>query len=488
LERMMRCFVLLLIGCCGLCSAVLMNIVYLNQTAHGEGAVCLDGSSGAYYFAAGSEENRTKWVIHLCGGGLCMNDTECYYRSQTILGSINSWPPLMDWGGPISQDPKYNPDFSSWNHVFFPYCDGASFSGDKEDPVVVMNTSLYYRGHRILVAGLMDLLETKGFNQATDVLLVGDSAGAMATYFHVDEIKSFMPPSVKKYKAIPFSGIFLDRPNAEGVSFWKDMMKYAYGIQESVGNQRCFDAFPDDKYKCFLAQYVMEYIETPLFIMNSPYDIVAIRCIVAGEPLITYSDGTGNCSAVPGWKNCSEDVANCTSEQWAKIEEYATYFRSIVETNPVLAKDGNGLYEYGCITHDVEPSYGWDNFIVQGTLLRDAVRDWWLSDNEPSSKHIYRDCINRFDEECNPTCKEPSSSSSTTSPATSSTASSSKPLSASSGDRNNGPGAGWIAAVVILSVLLFCAIVAIIAILLWHFRVGQSKSSSYSGISDPLMH
>lgn len=404
------CLFVLLAAFSGLSSAV-MDIVYLNETADGEGAVCLDGSSGAYYFKAGVEENRSKWVIHLCGGGMCMNDTECYQRSQTFVGSINFWPPLMAWGGPIDEDPVYNPDFYSWTHVFFPYCDGASFSGDREDPVEIMNTSIYYRGHRILVAGFKDLLKTKGLDQATDVFLVGDSAGAMATYFHVDEIKSMLPDTIK-YKAAPFSGVFLDRPNVEGVSFWKETLEYLYGMQNSSGNQKCFDANPDDKYKCFDVPYLLDFIETPLFVLNSAYDRVAVQCIIMGEPLITTANGCGNCSAVPGWKECADDVNNCTVEQWDKIEEYAVDFRNRIENSPKLAQDGNGLFEYSCVVHDVEPSYGWDHFVVQDTLLRDAVRDWWLSDNEPSANHFYKDCANTGGEMCNPTCQAPSSSSS----------------------------------------------------------------------------
>jgi len=465
----MRRFLFLLLACGCLCTPVYMDIVYLNQTADGEGAVCLDGSSGAYYFAPANKENETKWVIHLCGGGMCMNDIECYYRSQSFVGSINLWPPILDWGGPVSSDPILNRDFFGWNRVFFPYCDGASFSGDVAEPAVVMNTTIYYRGHRILVAGLLDLLKTKGLDKATDVLLVGDSAGAMATYFHVDEVKSFMPDTVTRFKAAPFSGIFLDRPNVEGVYFWEKLMEQTYGLQDGIGNQRCFDAYPEEKYKCFNAQYVMEFIETPLFVLNSPYDTVALQCIIMGEPLLTYANGTGNCSAVPGSYECSHDISKCSSEQWDGIEDYAKAFREVVQNSSKLSKNGNGLFMHSCVAHDVEPGYGWDQFTVQGTVLRDALRDWFFSDNEPAEKHTYKDCVNPQGKECNPTCPERGSSSS------------SSAKSPSSGDKDG----GLVAAVIVLSVLLFFAIIAIIGILIWHFR-GASKPTSYSGVSDPL--
>ena len=62
---------------------------------------------------------------------------------------------------------------------------------------------IYYRGHRILLATMNELL-TK-HNLDTDVLLVGDSAGGMATYYHADEIKDMLPQTAR-FKAAPFSG------------------------------------------------------------------------------------------------------------------------------------------------------------------------------------------------------------------------------------------------------------------------------------------
>ena len=126
----------------------------LSPEAVASGAVCLDGSAGIYYFkAAGSKENSTKWVFHLLGGGQCMTDAECYYRSKTLMGSSNIFwnrTDTFDYGGPVSDDCDYNPDFCDWNHAFFVYCDGVSFSGNMDEPVTMPNgDKIYYRGYRI---------------------------------------------------------------------------------------------------------------------------------------------------------------------------------------------------------------------------------------------------------------------------------------------------------------------------------------------------
>jgi len=401
------------------------------------GAVCLDGTPGIYYFKAGSEANKTKWVLHFLGGGMCMSGAECQIRSKTYLGSSSAWGLEFDYQGPLSEDPKYNPDFYDWNHAFFVYCDGVSFSGDVEDPVQVGEDKLYYRGHRILLETIKDLKAKRGLDQATEVLVVGDSAGGMATFYHIDEISSLMPDSVTRFKGAPFSGVFLDRPNVDGVVFFRDVLGGAFKNQNCAGgvNSKCIAAqtSPDDYWKCFFAEYSMTYTDTPLFVLNSAGDTIGLLCIALGEPLNGISNGTGNCSAVPGWEKCELEFT-CTDEQWSKMLEYSTGFRDVIENHPKMNQDGNGLFEYDCYTHAVESGFAWDQVSVQGTVMRDAVRKWFFSDNEPASEHTYKDCINTGVPACNPTCVRPvppTSSSSTGSNPSSGSSPSSQPSSGS---------------------------------------------------------
>jgi len=403
----MRCatFVLLALFC--LCCFADMDKVLLSNTNE-TGAVCIDGSPGVYFFKEGSEANKTKWVFHLLGGGMCMSDEECVMRYHHPLGTSTLWPDKYQYDGPISDDPEYNPDFYDWNHAFFVYCDGASFSSDKTDPVTVGDYTMYYRGHRILLEIIKDLTQNKGLDTATDVLIVGDSAGAMATYYHVEEIKSLMPSSVTRFKAAPFSGVFLDRPNVINHTFFRDILAGVIEHENCSGtlNTRCLEANPDETWKCFFAEYLLDHIDTPLFVINSADDAIGVFCIALGEPLLGISNGTGNCSAVPGWEDCELGM-QCTDEQWSKIGEYAAGFREIFENHPKMLQDGNGLYEYDCYTHSIEAGYGWDHLVVQNVTLRDAVRAWFFSDNEPASEHTYKDCHIEGAKRCNPTCAKP---------------------------------------------------------------------------------
>ena len=218
-----------------------------------------------------------------------------------------------------------------------------------------------------------------------------------------------------RFKAAPFSGIFLDYPNVEGKRVNRDQMKHVVEMQNCSHtlNAKCqANLTGEDSYKCFFGQYSMEYMDVPIFVLDSPYDTIGVQCIVLGEPVVTPSaSGTGNCSAVPGWEKCSK--GDCTPEQWKKIEGYADAYRTLVKTSPKLQQNGNGVYEYSCFTHAIEATESWAKITVEKTLMRDAVKAWFFSDNEPTSKHFYEDCNNTDFHSCNPTCnKDPVSSSS----------------------------------------------------------------------------
>lgn len=63
------------------------------------------------------------------------------------------------------------------------YCDGSSFTSDREDPVPVKDKLIYFRGYRNLKAIINDLIKNKGMNVAEQVMLVGCSAGGKLTIF-----------------------------------------------------------------------------------------------------------------------------------------------------------------------------------------------------------------------------------------------------------------------------------------------------------------
>ncbi len=131
------------------------NTLVRYELSASTGARCLDGSPAVYYFAPGEAASATKWIVSFEGGGWCYNEVDCYYRSLGRRGSSTSYPPTDEpLAAVLSGSCDVNREFCDYNRIWVPSCDGNSFSGNREDPVIVRGTPLYFRGHRILRAVL----------------------------------------------------------------------------------------------------------------------------------------------------------------------------------------------------------------------------------------------------------------------------------------------------------------------------------------------
>jgi hypothetical protein len=168
--------------------------VFLTAAAKDDGAVCLDGTPGAYYISPGAGSGATSWYIHHQGGGWCRSLTDCLHRSTTDLGTSVKYPPtqpataMAGQSGAMSRDQALNPQMYNWNHVWIKYCDGNSFTGDNESTTVAGNTTLFWRGSRILDAVIDSLMDSNvaALSKATEVVVGGGSAGGLATFIHCD--------------------------------------------------------------------------------------------------------------------------------------------------------------------------------------------------------------------------------------------------------------------------------------------------------------
>ncbi len=115
----------------------------------------------------------------------------------------------------FSNNSTYNPLTYNWNMVSLRYCDGASFSGNVDQPIPTGEGSpvIYYRGRRIRDAALQTLVQQFGMSEATEVIINGGSAGGLAVYIHIDtwcdELKK-ASPNLKLCVGVPDSGWFLD--------------------------------------------------------------------------------------------------------------------------------------------------------------------------------------------------------------------------------------------------------------------------------------
>jgi len=161
----------------------------------------------------------------------------------------------------------------NWNTVYLPYCDGGSFSGNAPKPVKVGKQTIYYRGALILKAVKNDLVKHYGFNHATDLVISGASAGALATYHHADWWAAQAPHA--KAAALPDCGFFLDWPkNAKGRrSLYNTAMLHVSSKMHPVYNARCAAAHHGAaRANCLFAEHLAPFIKTPIFVMQARYD------------------------------------------------------------------------------------------------------------------------------------------------------------------------------------------------------------------------
>ena len=94
--------------------------------------------------------------------GWCQSPEFCLQRSPGHLGSSRDYPATDNLGsGYFSTDEAENPVFHDWNIAYLKYCDGGSFSGLAEEPLVVDGHPLYFRGGRILEAIMDDLMSRR---------------------------------------------------------------------------------------------------------------------------------------------------------------------------------------------------------------------------------------------------------------------------------------------------------------------------------------
>ncbi|KAL8534422.1 hypothetical protein ACS0TY_010440 [Phlomoides rotata] len=358
----------------------------LVRNASSIGAYCLDGSLPAYHFDRGFGAGARNWLLQFEGGGWCNDIKSCLDRAATRRGSTRHMSRLEVFSGILSNNASFNPDFYNWNRVKLRYCDGASFAGD-----AVFNngtTLLYFRGQRIWQAIILDLLP-KGLAHANKALLSGCSAGGLATFLHCDNFANYLPKNAS-VKCLSDAGFFLD---ARDVAL-NHSMRYFYkslvslqGVQDNL-NKNCTSAvgYPE---QCFFPQYVLPYIRTPFFILNSAYDVYQFHHILVPPA----ADPHGH------WYHCKLDPKACNAVQIATLQGFRKYMLQTLQPFFMNSTSG-GMFLNSCFTHcQSESQDTWlapDSPRVHNKSISEAVGDWYFS--RRISKEI--DCAYPCDNTC----------------------------------------------------------------------------------------
>ncbi|KAL8550395.1 hypothetical protein ACS0TY_009004 [Phlomoides rotata] len=329
------------------------------QNASDKGAVCLDGSPAAYYYAVGTNEGFNRWIVYLMGGGWCSNRDSCqFYRGSFSTYNLTT----QSFVGILSSNKTVNPDFYNWNRVYVHYCDGASFLGDSAN----LELGFQFRGSVIFRSVVEELLQ-RGMGSATDAILTGSSAGGLACMLHCDEFQASLP-SAAKVKCVADAAFFirgqnLPRPNdregpfANVISFHNLTNFLPYSCTSRLNPSLCL--FPE---------YFAGGIRTPLFIVNSAFDSFQISANLNPDP------------PLPGWKNCKLNTTVCSPPEQQLIKDFGKAFLDALGEVP--HDPSRGIFIITCYFHVLVSDDAIWNSNMSPTLanntIAQAVGGWYF--------------------------------------------------------------------------------------------------------------
>lgn len=379
------------------------------------GAMCLDGSPAAYYVRPGVGENATKFVIFWEGGGWCVSLEDCAGRALTALGSSVNYPPTTngyDNRDLLNPDCSNNYNFCNWTHVYEPYCDGTSRSGDALeatpiDPPYRNISQVYFRGWKNMEATIRQLLSADpaprvpgmpSLLNATHVLISGSSAGGLTTYLHADYITAEVHQqqaaaglAAAVVKAVPEVGFFIDGDSIWGEHIYTGVYaRVAAFANVTTGspvqaNAACMEANNDprpyptgNRWKCFMAQYTYPYISTPVFILNSQVDEWQTSNILAPSLNTTFDVTT-----YPPFAPCIKDPAHgCNATQFTQWSNYAGQFMGALKAaqaaTPASQLAANGGFITTCAIHTTAISGYSYKIKIGGVTMYDALSQWYF--------------------------------------------------------------------------------------------------------------
>eukprot|EP00913_Durusdinium_trenchii_P009349 g8786.t1 len=204
------------------------------------------------------EQDPSKWIIMIDGGGLCIDALDCRKRAETDHGSSSQWPATWDpeavpfSGGEAS--------FANYSQVFVPYCSGDLWLGrDRERRLVIGELQmrrLGRSGHLILDAVVEHLVNTTTLRTASSVVFAGSSAGGIGVFHHADWITTKLQAAGATLGAdgvvvLPMAGLFFPM---EWPVLWEEfrwglevpvdgfMASWCHLLEESFLHEGCVSA------------------------------------------------------------------------------------------------------------------------------------------------------------------------------------------------------------------------------------------------------
>ncbi|KAK8961051.1 hypothetical protein KSP40_PGU017984 [Platanthera guangdongensis] len=327
-------------------------------------AFCMDGSLPGYHLHRGFGSGQHSWLVQLEGGGWCNDVKACLYRKRSHRGSSFYMEKQLQFTGILSDKPEENPDFYNWNRVKIRYCDGASFLGEGYDK----DAGLFFRGQRIWSAAMEELMSL-GMCYADQAILTGCSAGGLATIHHCDRFRALFSGSTR-VKCLADAGMFLDAIDVAGRRTLRSFFGGVVNLQGVAKNLPSACTSRLNPTLCFFPQHVLSTIQTPLFLLNTAYDVWQLQ-----ESLATNeSDPRGY------WQDCKADNAKCNTGQIQFLQGFRN--QMLHSVGRFSSSKRNGLFINSCFAHcqsERQDTWFGNNSPALGDKgIAESVGDWYF--------------------------------------------------------------------------------------------------------------
>ncbi|PKA56619.1 hypothetical protein AXF42_Ash012749 [Apostasia shenzhenica] len=337
----------------------------LIQSAAAKGAVCIDGSLPGYHLHRGYGAGANSWIVQLEGGGWCNDINTCLYRKKSRRGSSYYMEKQLPFIGILSNKPEENPNFYNWNRVKIRYCDGASFLGEGYNGVA----GLFFRGQRIWLAAMEELM-SMGMRHANQALLTGCSAGGLATIHHCDGFQALFSGNTK-VKCLADAGLFLDAVDVAGRRTLRSFFGGVVNLHGVAGNlpQTCISRL--NPTLCFFPQNVISTVNTPLFLLNTAYDV---------WQQLQESLATKQADPHGYWEECKMNNAKCNAGQIQFLQGFRNEMLNVVKS--FLTSPKNGLFINSCFAHcqseRQDTWFGSNSPTIRNQGIAKSVGDWYF--------------------------------------------------------------------------------------------------------------
>lgn len=230
--------------------------------------------------------------------------------------------------------------FSAYHIAYANYCDGGSWTGDSEYSSDTY--TIYYHGQQLLDTLIYTLLDM-GMTSATEIIYSGCSAGALTVFIHLDHVRQLITDQNPTAKVVGLSdSMYTMYYNAsitrKGWTSYANRLEWGYTAWNAsyALNKDCIASFyTSQQWQCMLAENIVPLIQTPLFIIESKYDLWQSDAILGLQCYINSCTGVFHDTLVKFGQSKLESLAslpkhigvfltNCPGHCATAFEEYAT--------------------------------------------------------------------------------------------------------------------------------------------------------------------